>query len=182
MPRLNPIDDALASADAKPVLDEIRTAYGSVPNGLRTMAVSPALLRAAVEMSKTLASTLPGELRERIAIAIAAQNGCGYCLSAHTVAGRSLGIGDDELTRSRTGESTDPTIAAALAFAREVNATRGGVSDDEVTRVRSAGYGDADIAAIVGHVALNVLSNYFNRVAQPDLDFPQVDPGLARAA
>ena len=27
-------------------------------------------------------------------------------------------------------------------------------------------------AHVVAHVALNVLSNYFNHLAQPDLDFP----------
>jgi uncharacterized peroxidase-related enzyme len=182
MPRLKPIDDASVTAEAKTLLEEIRAAYGSVPNGLLTMAVSPALLRAAVEMGKALSGTLPGPLRERIAIAIAEQNGCRYCLSAHTAAGRSLGIDDDELTRSRTGESADPALAAALAFAREVNTTRGGVTDEDVAKVRAAGYDDAGIAVIVGHVALNVLSNYFNRVAQPDLDFPHVDPDLARAA
>lgn len=182
MPRLNPIDDASATPEAKTLFDEIRAAYGSVPNGLRTMAVSPALLRGATEMSKALAGTLSAGLRERIAIAIAEQNGCRYCLSAHTAAGRSIGIDAGELTRSRSGQSADPSISAALSFARAVNAKRGGVTDEDVERVRQAGYGDADIAAIVGHVAMNVLTNYFNRVAEPVLDFPPVDPDLAQAA
>jgi uncharacterized peroxidase-related enzyme len=182
MPRLKPIDDASASAEAKVLLEDIRAAYGSVPNGMRTMAASPALLRGVLELGAALGPTLPSQLRERIAIAIAEQNGCSYCLSAHTSAGRAIGIDDDELARSRTGDSADPAIATVLAFACKVNATRGGVSDEDVARVRAAGYGDAAIAAIVGHVALNVLTNYFNRVAQPVVDFPQVDPDLARAA
>lgn len=182
MPRLNPIDDASASPEARKLLDEIHAAYGSVPNALRTMAASPALLRGTTELSNALAGTLSAGLRERIAIAVAEQNGCGYCLSAHTAVARSIGIDDDEVTRSRRGESTDPAIEAALTFARAVNTRRGGVTDDEVASVRAAGYADGDIAAIVGHVALNVLNNYFNRVAQPALDFPPVDPDLARAA
>jgi hypothetical protein len=63
-----------------------------------------------------------------------------------------------------------------------VNAKRGGVSDNDLAEVRAAGYDDADIAAIVGHVALNVLTNYFNRVAQPVIDFPELRPRLAQAA
>jgi hypothetical protein len=42
-----------------------------------------------------------------------------------------------------------------------------------VAEVRQAGYGDAEIAEIVGHVPLNVLTNYFNTVAQIEVDFPR---------
>src|SRR5205823_13382556 len=63
-----------------------------------------------------------------------------------------------------------------------VNAKRGGVSDNHLAEIRAAGYDDADIAAIVAHVALNVLTNYFNRVAQPVIDFPEVTPRMAEAA
>ncbi len=78
--------------------------------------------------------------------------------------------------------AADPKIAAALRFARVVNDMRGGVSDHDLAEVRAAGYDDAEIAAIVGHVALNVLTNYFNRVARPEIDFPEVGGGLAEAA
>ena len=63
-----------------------------------------------------------------------------------------------------------------------MNAKRGGVSDNELAQIRAAGYDDADIAAIVAHVALNILTNYLNRVAQPVIDFPEVTPRLAQAA
>ena len=63
-----------------------------------------------------------------------------------------------------------------------MNAKHGGVSDDDLAEVRAAGYDDAEIAAIVAHVALNVLTNYLNRVAQPVIDFPEVTPRLAEAA
>jgi alkylhydroperoxidase family enzyme len=39
---------------------------------------------------------------------------------------------------------------------------------------RNAGVTDAELAEIVAHIALNTLSNYFNHLAQPDLDFPEV--------
>ena len=42
-----------------------------------------------------------------------------------------------------------------------------------MAKIRQAGYGDAEIAEIVGHVALNVFTNYFNTVAQTDVDFPK---------
>ena len=40
--------------------------------------------------------------------------------------------------------------------------------------MRSADFGDAEIAEIVSHVALNVLTNYLNRVADTEIDFPKI--------
>ena len=96
--------------------------------------------------------------------------------STHTAVGGLLGLDARELDRNRSGQSVDERTAAALTFALTVNVKRGGVSDDDLAEIRVAGYDDADIAAIVAHVALNVLTNYFNRVAQPVIDFPEVTP------
>ena len=73
-------------------------------------------------------------------------------------------------------------MAAALGFARTVNAKRGAVSDDDLAGIRAAGSDDGDIAAIVAHVGLNVFTNCFNLVTRPVVDFPEIAPGLADAA
>jgi AhpD family alkylhydroperoxidase len=146
------------------------------------MANNPAVLKGWIELSGALAKTLPRKLGEQIAIAIAEQNGCAYCLSAHTAVAGRLGIDAREIDDNRSGGSDDERVAAALGFALAVNANRGGVSDTDLAEVRAAGYDDADIAAIVAHVALNVLTNYLNRVAQPVIDFPEVTPRMAEAA
>jgi AhpD family alkylhydroperoxidase len=145
------------------------------------MAGNPAVLKGWIELSGALEPTLPRKLGEQIAIAIAEQNGCAYCLSAHSAVAQLLGIDAHEIEHNRSGECNDERVAAALRFALTVNAKRGGVGDNDVADIRAAGY-DADIAAIVAHVALNVLTNYFNRVAQPVIDFPEMTPRLAEAA
>ena len=48
---------------------------------------------------------------------------------------------------------------------------------DAVQKQLGAGYTDGEIAEIVAHVALNVFTNYFNRAAQTDIDFPLVTAG-----
>src|SRR5262245_16691292 len=182
MPRLTPIDPATATGEAKELLDGIQAAFGSTANSFRAMANSPGVLKGWIELSGALGTTLPRNLSEQIAIAIAEQNGCAYCLSAHTAVAGLLGVDAHETEHNRSGESADERVAAVLRFALTVNAKRGGVSDDDLAEVRAAGYDDAGIAAIVGHVALNVLTNYFNRVAQPVIDFPVVTPRMAEAA
>jgi alkylhydroperoxidase family enzyme len=55
-----------------------------------------------------------------------------------------------------------------------INGQRGKVSDAVLSEARSAGISDAEVVEVVGHVALNVFTNYLNNVAQTDIDFPVV--------
>ena len=61
---------------------------------------------------------------------------------------------------------------------------RGRVSDADLADVREAGFDDGAIAEVVANVALNVFTNYFNNVAQTDMDFPKArraDAGAGEA-
>ena len=64
--------------------------------------------------------------------------------------------------------------AALLRFATAVNGSRGAIAPDDIAAVRTAGATDEEIAETIGHVALNVLTNYFNKAAGVDIDFPVV--------
>ena len=119
MSRLQPVDPAVATGTAKELLDRIQAAFGMTPNMARAMAANPAVLDGWLRLSTSLGRTLSPKLNERIAIAIAEANGCGYCLSAHTAVGRMVGLDADELHASRRGGSADPKVSAALRFARE---------------------------------------------------------------
>lgn len=181
MPRLPAIDPATATGKAKTLLDGIAATLGFAPNLMRTLANAPAALQGYLDLSKALSGTgLSPAMREAIALAVAGENGCQYCASAHTLLGGKAGASADELARNLTGQSADPRVAAALAFARRVVAARGRVSDAELADVRAAGFDDRAITEIVALVAVNVLTNYVNNVARTDIDFPVVPlPRLA---
>jgi alkylhydroperoxidase family enzyme len=83
-------------------------------------------------------------------------------------------LGAGEIAAARNGESRDPAAQAALTFARRVLDARGHVADAELGAVRAAGFDDAAVIEIVANVALNVLTNYINSMAQTDIDFPRV--------
>ncbi|MGB7292844.1 MAG: carboxymuconolactone decarboxylase family protein [Thermodesulfobacteriota bacterium] len=148
---------------------------GLTPNMMRTMANSPVVLEAYLNFNNTLAGgSLSAKLREQIALAVAETNGCEYCLSAHTAIGEMVGLGRDEILSSRQSVSTDKKVDAALRFAKTIVAHSGDVPDDDVKRVREAGYSEGEISEIIANVALNVFTNYFNQVAQTEIDFPRV--------
>jgi uncharacterized peroxidase-related enzyme len=168
---------AAAPAASQPLLEAARKQLGSVPNLFRVIANSPAALEGYLGLNGALTKgTLDAKTRERIAIAVAEINGCGYCLSAHTYLGKNIAKLDDaEITANRSGASNDPRAAAAVAFAVTVVRARGHVTDADIASVKTAGFDDAQIVEIVLHVALNTLTNYVNEVAKTAIDFPVVE-------
>ena len=178
MPRLIPIDPNRAEGKAKTLLDGLQQKLGLTPNIFRTMAHSPAALEAYLNISQAMSgANLTAAVREQIALAVSNANGCQYCASAHTAIGKNLGLDAVELTSNLEGNSNDPKVRAALQFARSIVAKRGWVSDDEVQRSRDAGYTDGEIVEIIATVSQTIFTNYFNHIAQTEIDFPKVDVG-----
>jgi uncharacterized peroxidase-related enzyme len=177
MPRITPVDASSAQGRAKELLDAVRASLGATPNMTTTMARSAVLegwLGLNGALRKGSITTADGE---RIAVAVAQANDCSYCLSAHTYLGTNVARLDGaEIDRARSFASADPKSAAVLAFAEAVLRTTGGVSDADVDAARQAGLTDAELGDIVGHVAVNVLTNLFNRTFAVDVDFPVVEP------
>ncbi|MFC4125540.1 carboxymuconolactone decarboxylase family protein [Nocardia rhizosphaerae] len=176
MSELQPITDAQATTDQAAALAAVQQAMGVVPNLTRVMAHSPALVRGYLALNGSLAAgALPAATRERIAVAVAQANRCSYCLSAHSyLAEHVAGVSADQVEAARKADSDDAKTAAILAFAVAVNEQRGHVDADALATVRAAGADNAEIAEIIGHVGLNVLTNYFNNVAHTEIDFPLV--------
>jgi uncharacterized peroxidase-related enzyme len=164
-----------APAKSQPLLDAVEKQLGVVPNLFRLVGTSPAALEGYLGLNGALGHTLDAKTRERIALAIAQANGCDYCLSAHTYLGLNLAkIDEVEIALNRAGHSGDAKADAAILFARKVLEARGRVSDADIAAVRLAGFSEAQVIEIVANVALNVLTNYINNVAETDIDFPVV--------
>jgi uncharacterized peroxidase-related enzyme len=175
MSRINPVARDTTNDAVRSLFDGIQKRLGMVPNMMRTIAHSPQALEGYLGLSGALShGLLPAQLQEQIALAVAEANACDYCLSAHTALGRGAGLSDEQLDASREGQASDPKASAALQFARAVVESRGGVTDRDLSRVRAAGFSDGEVVEIVAHVALNVFTNYFNRTAQTEIDFPKV--------
>jgi uncharacterized peroxidase-related enzyme len=165
-----------APAESRALLEAVKKQLGSVPNLFRLVSNSPAALRGYLDMSAALGhGSLAPATRERIALAIAQENGCAYCLSAHTYLGRNLAKLDEaEIAANRRGGSNDAKAAAAVRFAVDVLRKRGRIEDADLRTVRAAGYDDAQLVEIVQHVALNTWTNFINNVSQTAVDFPPV--------
>ena len=180
MSRIRPIDPATVTGAVHAQLEGTRKSLGSTPNMFLTAAQSPAALTALNGFFGALGKgALGGKVGERIAIAVAQENGCEYCLSAHTALGGMHGVETAELAAARHGQSHEPKAQAALDLALAIVATRGKIDTAALSAAHNAGLADGEIVEVVAHVALNIFTNYLNNVAQTEIDFPLVELAAA---
>ncbi|WP_199442055.1 carboxymuconolactone decarboxylase family protein [Umezawaea beigongshangensis] len=156
-------------------LAQIKGAFGLVPNMFKAVAHSPAALRSMWAQFGALGNgALGAKTGEMIAVAVADQNRCDYCLSAHTVLGKKAGATAEQMSNAQSGRSDDPRTAAVLTFATTLVEKRGQIADSDVQAARDAGLTQEEIVETVAHVALNVFTNYINVALDVPVDFARV--------
>ena len=167
------IDPQTATDSVKELLEATHKQLGRVPNLYRAMANSPKGLGAYLAFRGALqGGTLDSAMCERIALLTAQLNACDYCVAAHSFRARKMGLSTEDILATRQGNSDSPKIHAALVFIVELIGGRGTVVDATKDALIEHGWSEAEIGEMVGHVALNVFSNYFKQVAGPVLNFP----------
>jgi uncharacterized peroxidase-related enzyme len=159
--------------DSREILNSVHDRLGFVPNLFRLLGSSPAVLQGFTALNDSLAEILDIKLRERIGLAVAEVNGCDYSLSSHNYLALNVArVYPEEIELARKGTSNNPKTSIAVSFAAKVARERGHVSDADVREVQRAGYADAEIVGIVAVVAVSILTNFLNEVAQTEIDFP----------
>ncbi|WP_459210659.1 carboxymuconolactone decarboxylase family protein [Aquimarina rhabdastrellae] len=174
MTRLQPVTPEKATGKTKELFDGIHKKLGMVPNMMKTMGNSSAVLEGYLNLSDALSKgSLGAPLGELIALAVANTNSCNYCLSAHTFIGQNLVKIDPQVLKlAQQGKNADKKVEAALTFAQILVNKKGQLSDSDLDIVTSVGYTNGEISEIIAHVSLNILTNYFNNVANTEIDFP----------
>lgn len=173
---LHLIQSEIATGETASLLTEVQQTLGVTPNMAKAMANSPAALKGYLDFSSALAGgCLPEAVRVRVALLVAQENRCDYCLSTHTYLGTKLtGLTQAEATGARRGEAEDAVAAAALAFAAALVRGQGAITDGELVAARDGGLSDGQIVEVIAHVALNTFTNYLSKAARVDIDWPLV--------
>jgi len=184
MTRIEPVVQETVEGKSQDLLNAVDKQMGGVPNIFLTLAQSPAVLEGYLNFNAALGQgVLTPALRDQIALTVAGKNGCDYCASAHTLLGKGAGVSAEELQHNLIGHSDDAKTQAALRFSALVVENRGDVDDEHLNDLRNAGYGDDEIIEIIAHIAVNTFTNYFNQIAQTEIDFPVVSTAnVAKAA
>jgi uncharacterized peroxidase-related enzyme len=173
MPRLKVVEPEQATGPVKEIYDGLQKKMGKVINIFKGMGNSPAALNAYLSMSSALSQgQLAPEDREAVYLAVSESNGCQYCVSAHTMISKKMGMSDDQILAIRKLKPLSEKHQALVRFVRRVMDTKGFVADADVQAVRQAGYSDGQIAESIAYIGLATYSNLFNHVFDTPLDFP----------
>ena len=154
---------------------------GKVLNIHAGMAHSPVVMAAHKGIGDAIAShgTLDARTRETIALAVANEDGCHYCESAHTLSGKAAGLTVEQTLAIRSDTiDFDDKLAAIAAVVREAAGNTGTVSDVTWKQALEAGWTEQELTETFAHLAANLFTNYFNHYAETDLDLPEA-PALA---
>lgn len=176
MTRIPLQDPESAPETVQPVFREIEKAFGFVPNIFRAYANHPALLRSNWEKLKAIlmGGELARSLKEAIALAVSADNGCAYCVAAHGQALQGLGVAAERveaLKAGQPGHGFGNAEAELLGFARAVNRDPNGLTDEALARVRQAGWSDAQLVEAIGVVEIFAGFNRFLDALSVEIDF-----------
>lgn len=161
--------------ESQPTLESFSKGLGFTPNMMAIFAQSPIAFNAWATLLGSLSKALDVKTRDSIGLVVSEVNGCNYCLGVHSMTAEHMAkMTPEDVLLARKGSALDPRRSAAIEFAKKVIQARGRVSDSDLKLVRDAGYTDANIMEIVALVAMYSLTNFFNNVFDPEIDFPIV--------
>jgi AhpD family alkylhydroperoxidase len=174
MQTIQPIQEEQSSVATQRLFEVVREELGFAPNMMKAMAQSPAALEGYLNLSGALANgTLDPQLRRQISLAVAEANHCKYSLVAHASLSRRMGLTEEEILEGREARASEPKRDAALKFVRALVVNQGEGLTGNLRRMREAGFIDGEIVEIVALAVLSIFGDYFNKVAETELDFPQ---------
>lgn len=153
------------------LLADVQQKMGFLPNLYGMMAESDVTLEAYLTLSKLVSKTSfsPAE-QQLILLAISVENGCTYCVAAHSSGARMAKLDKPVIEALRTGKPIDdPRLEALRVFTEDVVVERG-YSKDTVDAFIAAGFTRQNVLEILLCVAMKTLSNYTNHLVDTPLD------------
>lgn len=166
-------DLSSAPAGSRPILEATQKALGFVPNLFGVFAASPAVLEAYATLSalQERKGAFSETERQVLFLAISIQNGCEYCVAAHSTLAGLKTVAPDVVGAVRDSRSLPtPKLEALRAFAQDLVERRGHADAGALKAFLSAGYEERHVLEVVLAVAFKTLSNYTNHVAGTPLD------------
>jgi len=171
---LEPKTIQTANPIASTVLEASKKRAGMIANMYGTMANNDALIDAytySYESFRKNAGFTPQE-QEVIFLSMNYENGCEYCMAAHSVIADRMSKVPVEITdaiRDNT-EIPDQKLKALSQFSKKMIEKRGYPSEADIENFLNAGYTKSHILGIVAGAAVKTMSNYTNHIFDIPVD------------
>lgn len=176
MTRIAPLSGTPTDGAAAAVFEEVTRAFGTVPNLFRVYAHHPPLLRANWEKVKAvmMAGGLRRQVKETIALLVSHDNGCTYCVAAHSAALKSLGVAEQHiaaLERDLGVLDFTPKEVALIELARHANRDPHAIREERFDRLRELDATEAEVVEALGVMEVYAAFNRFLDTLDVAIDF-----------
>ena len=162
-----------ASQETKDILAGLEEKIGMIPNVYAAIGNSSKALSGLLAFNQTLSKgEFSGKEVEAIALAVATENTCNYCLSAHTASGKMQGFSEEETIAIRNGDVADEKLKVLTDLAKSITSSRGRPEQNLIDGFYNVGYTQAAMSELIALVAVNTITNYTNHIAETEIDFP----------
>ncbi len=174
MTRINTVAPETATPEVEAIYQEIKQAFGMIPNLFKTYTHHPPLLEANWHKVKRvmMEGSLSRKTKESIALLVSKDNGCKYCVAAHSGALKAIGVSEEELAKIETDlDSADFSTKerSLIRFARKANQAALDVTNVEFAALRQVVATDAEIIEALGVMEVFTAFNKFLDVLDVEL-------------
>jgi AhpD family alkylhydroperoxidase len=171
---LEPKTMETAEPRAQAAMEAARKGLGFIPNMYANMANAPGLLEtylSGYKLFRAESGFTPPE-QEVVFLTISRDNGCDYCLAAHTMIAEKVshvpGAVLDAMRRE--AELPDTRLQALSLFTHIMVESRGRPNPAELAAFLAAGYSERHALEVVLAIAVKTISNYSNHVFHTGID------------
>jgi len=153
-------------------LAQAKAAFGLIPNVEGVMAQAPSLLASYMTAWDQFAETSFSPVEQQIIYLTANfENNCQYCTPWHSIIADGAGMPQVDIDALRNGGSLQNTKQEALrVFTRDVIRTQGSIAPADLKTFLDAGYNQQHALEVILGIAVKIMSNYTNSIAQTPLD------------
>lgn len=165
----NDVDDS-----TKKIFEHSETEFKMIPNLFKAMANAPEVLQAYTQGYQSFrehSDFTPAE-QEVVLLVISYENGCEYCMAAHSTMADFFSNVPKEVTNAIREDNPieDKKLSALAGMTREMLLSRGRPDTSIVNDFMQAGYSEKQLLDIVLAISVKTLSNYTNHLFDTPVD------------
>ena len=163
-----------APAGSASTLKAALKSFGLIPNLFAVLAESPSAVKAYLQLGQLMEeSAFTPEEQQVIFLAVNVENGCAYCVAAHSFMACNVAKASDDTINAlrKASDLPDAKLNALTEFTRALVRKRGWVADSQERKdFLAAGYTQQHVLEVVLGVAMKTLANYVNHIADTPVD------------
>lgn len=161
-----------APTESRETLENVKSAFGVIPNLQAVMAESPELLKAQQALWGLFDQTSFDAFEKQVVyLTIIYENECAYCMAGHSMLATMQRLPGDVLEALREGRPlADPKLEALRTLVSSMTRNRGWANDREIQDFFAAGYTHKNVLEIVLGIATKITMNYVNHIAETPND------------